>query len=53
VNTFREERSGNTLYQEFSFQDPELVEEQTEVTGAFLLYLSVLLRRKHLVDVDS
>jgi len=29
----REERSGNTLYQEFSFQDPELVEDQAEITG--------------------
>ncbi|CAG7722178.1 unnamed protein product [Allacma fusca] len=34
--TKKEERTGNTLYQEFSFQDPEITEEATDITGSWV-----------------
>ncbi|ODN06492.1 JNK-interacting protein 3, partial [Orchesella cincta] len=34
--TKKEERTGNTLYQEFSFQEPEIVEEPTDITGSWV-----------------
>ncbi|CAL8081776.1 unnamed protein product [Orchesella dallaii] len=34
--TKKEERTGNTLYQEFSFQEPEIVEEPPDITGSWV-----------------
>lgn len=44
TKTEREQRSGNTLYQELSFQDSDALGEMDEgadITGAFYLFFTV------------
>lgn len=46
TTTKKEQRSGNTLYQELSFQDNEESEEH-EVTGKFNIHILLLQKWKY------